>query len=181
MSDNNKTKITVCVTAEYDKANKQFISGDEDVKITVGDTKDIKNVEEAVQEIGKLSAPGEKPAGADGNDTTNNGDGAGKDNTVAGKDNTVAGKDNTVAGKDNTVAGNDGADGEKKLMEEHTNMLVPENKINEGIVNKKSGEQAAELVGGRSKAKRRCAKRGGTKKKKHTKRQRRYGGKTKKC
>ena len=53
----DKTNVTVCVTAEYDKTKKEFISGNEDVKITVGNTKDITSVAEAVKIIGKLSAP----------------------------------------------------------------------------------------------------------------------------
>ena len=73
MSD-NKTKVTVCVTAEYDKAKKEFISGDEDVKITVGDTKNIENAEKAAEVIGKLSAPADATAA----------DGIGNANTVVG-------------------------------------------------------------------------------------------------
>ena len=58
-------KVTVCVTAEYDKTKKQIISGNEDVKITVGNTKVITSVAEAVKKIGELSATGAPNAPAD--------------------------------------------------------------------------------------------------------------------
>lgn len=166
-------EVKVCVTAQYDKANKQFISGDENVKITVGN-ETVKTPEDAVKIIGGLSAPA--------------GDGAGKDNTVAG----ATGVGAAAPGDGNPVNKNKKQEIMTALSEfnkaknnyENEPESNSENKQKlKEIMEKKKEELDQKRIqgGGRSKAKRRRPKRVGTKKKKHTKRQRRYGGKTKKC
>lgn len=222
MSD-NKTKVTVCVTAEYDKAKRQIISGDENVKITVG-SETVKTPEEAVEIIGKLSAPA-----GDGAQGANNGDGKNATNPDANASVGVGAQDKSGAKKpvatgnainpippagDATNPGANNGDGSAgvgagdlpKINDKFTmtkgpfaNQIGTVEEVNEetktvklkfdnGQIINQTYDEFKEISekannpsgGGRSKAKRRRPKRVGTKKKKHTKRQRKYGSKTKK-
>ena len=63
MSD-NKTKVKVCVTAEYNNETGKF--SEEKVDITVGNTTNIENAEKAAEVIGKLSGAADATGAADG-------------------------------------------------------------------------------------------------------------------
>jgi len=239
MSDNNKTNITVCVTAKYNNETGKF--SEENVDITVGDKQPVKKVEDAVEIIGKLRAPANPvadnvnatataTANPDANaNATNSGavkDGA-QDKSDAKKPATAtanpdanANATNSGAVKDgaqdksgavkdgaqdksdaNTVAGDLPKNGDKFTMTKGSfaNQIGTVEEVNEETKTVKLKFDNGETInptydalqkisqkanntsgGGRSKAKRRRPKRVGTKKKKHTKRQRKYGSKTKK-
>jgi hypothetical protein len=187
MSDNNNTKVKVCVTAEYNNETGKF--SEEKVDITVGDTNDITSVDAAVQKIGELSAHAGDATGADG-------DGA-QDKSDANKPATAPGANNTAPGANNGANSDIKAKKDAAIVAQQNLKALKQNPSSSNSdIEKASTDlkiakaalmQSNEVLkannpsgGGRSKAKRRRPKRVGTKKKKHTKRQRRYGGKTKK-